>query len=175
MITPSVQDAQPPTDDALPANTRQSSRKRIIRWTALVVVVGIVAVLGLGWAADTLGQVIPVGHATNGAATQTQSLGFDTLMLRVTPTPPRAGQDVTLTFTLTDATGAPIEHARVSVALTMTAMDMAGGAGLAQPLGAGRYRLVGGFGMGGEWTLAVSVALAGQPSLHTTFTLAVSA
>ncbi|GEM_PF-6953304 len=173
MVPLSLEDGRQPADNVLSTKKRQPSRKRIIRWTALALVVGIVALLGLGWAADTLGQVIPPGHATDGAATQARALGFDTLTLSVTPAPPRAGQDETLTFTLTDATGAPIEHAQVSVALTMTAMDMTGGSGQAQPVGAGRYRLVGGFSMGGEWALDVSVTAPDQPTLHTSFTLAV--
>jgi hypothetical protein len=146
----------------------------VVRWTALALVGGVVALLALGWFADALGQAVPAGRSSVGAASQTQAVGFDTLALRVAPAPPQAGASETLTFTLTDATGAPVTHARIQVALTMAAMDMSGGAGLAQPTATpGVYRLVGGFAMSGQWTLALGVTSPGQPTLHTTFTLLV--
>lgn len=160
-----------PTPDAS-APTSLARRRRIVRWTALALVVGVVALLALGWVADALGQVVPAGRTTTGDATQTQAVGFDTLALRVAPAPPRAGANETLTFTLTDAVGAPVAHARIQVTLTMAAMDMSGGSGLAQPTGApGVYRLVGGFAMSGAWTVAVAVTPPGAPTLHTTFIL----
>lgn len=164
----------PAHDDASAAPATLARRRARIRWLALALVAGVVALLALGWVADTLAQVVPAIHSQAGATSQTQALGFDTLTLQVAPTPPRAGANETLTFMLTDATGAPVANARIQVALTMAAMDMSGGAGLAQPTATpGAYRLVGGFAMSGAWTLALAVTLPGQPALHTTFTLLV--
>ena len=149
-------------------------RQRALRWTALALAGGVVALLALGWVADALGQFVPAGRATTDAATQTQAVGFDTLALRVAPAPVHAGATETLTFTLTDATGAPVAHARIQVTLTMAAMDMAGGAGLAPPTTTpGVYRIVGGFAMSGAWTLAIAVTPPGASTLHTTFTVLV--
>ncbi len=173
MSSPGHAPPAPPTE---PVEEPSSAprRRRAARWTALALVVGVVVLLGLGWAADTLGQVVPSGHSTASAPTQTQAVGFDTLTLRVTPAPPHAGATETLTFTLTDATGAPVAHARIQVTLTMAAMDMSGGSGIVQPTAApGVYRLVGGFSMSGQWTLALAVTPPGEPILHTTFTLLV--
>ena len=178
-VAPSGAPIQPtaPTDGPAPdasASALLIRRRRVVRWTALALVVGVVALLALGWFADALGQVVPAGRSQVGAATQTQAVGFDTLALRVAPEPPQAGATETLTFTLTDATGAPVAHARIQVTLTMAAMDMSGGSGLAQPTATpGAYRLVGGFAMSGEWTLAVAVTPPSEPTLHTTFTLQV--
>jgi len=163
-----------PATSATPSTSATLARRRLVRWTALALALGVVALLALGWVADTLGQVVPAGRSTTGAATQSQSVGFDTLVLRVAPAPIHAGATETLTFTLTDATGAPVTQARIQVTLTMASMDMVGGSGLAQPTATpGAYRIVGGFAMGGAWTLAIAVTPPGASTLHTTFTLLV--
>ncbi|MEO7000687.1 MAG: FixH family protein [Ktedonobacterales bacterium] len=145
------------------------------RWS-LLLVGSIVAVLALGWFADALAQT-PT-RATNTSGVQTQQAGLYSVTLTLTPTAPHAGGDVTIRLGVRDVSGAPVTGATVSYALTMSAMDMPGGAGLTQAVGAGVYQVSGGFSMSGVWALRVGVTPPAhnghtQATVYTTFTIVV--
>jgi len=72
------------------------------------------------------------------------------------PSPAGVG-DAELIFTITDATGSPIEGARVDVSADHTDMTGMGMSGAATDQGAGRYSINANFSMTGNWKLTVYV------------------
>jgi hypothetical protein len=72
------------------------------------------------------------------------------------PTPAVVG-DAELIFTITDASGNPIEGARVDVSADHTDMSGMGMSGAATDQGSGRYSINANFSMTGNWKLTVYV------------------
>ena len=72
------------------------------------------------------------------------------------PTPAVVG-DAELVFTITDASGNPIEGARVDVSADHTDMSAMGMSGAATDQGSGRYSIDANFSMTGSWKLTVYV------------------
>lgn len=72
------------------------------------------------------------------------------------PSPAGVG-DAELIFALTDASGSPIEGARVDVSADHTDMTGMGMSGAATDQGAGRYSINANFSMTGNWKLTVYV------------------
>ena len=72
------------------------------------------------------------------------------------PTPAVVG-DAELVFTITDASGNPIEGARVDVSADHTDMSAMGRSGAATDQGSGRYSIDANFSMTGSWKLTVYV------------------
>ena len=150
-------------------------RRNRRRWGGLLLVGGILAVLAVGWLADVAAQIPP--HATNTSGVQTQQAGLYSVTLTLTPPIPHAGTDEMMRLRVNDVSGAPLTGATVSYALTMTAMDMPGGAGAAHEAN-GVYAIAGGFSMSGAWSLRIGVtppAISGQKqaTVYTTFIIAV--
>ena len=65
--------------------------------------------------------------------------------------------DAELVFTITDASGNPIEGARVDVSADHTDMSGMGISGAATDQGSGRYSINANFSMAGKWKLTVYV------------------
>ncbi len=96
--------------------------------------------------------------ACGGAATpaDTSSSGQVNIKLETNPNPAVKG-DIELTFTITDASGAPIEGAKVDVAAEHPAMAGMGMSGLATDLGGGKYSIKANFSDSGDWVLTIYV------------------
>lgn len=72
------------------------------------------------------------------------------------PNPARMG-DVTLTLSITDENGSPIEGARVDVSVDHTDMTGMGMSGPATEQGEGKYAINANFSMTGNWKMTVYV------------------
>ncbi len=155
--------------DGAPADGREG-RARVSRRAALLIALGAVIVLGLGWALDGFGQLAPATRFANG---QTQQVGLYRVALTLAPNPPHAGAPARLTLRVTDTTGgaAPVVTVRLSVA--MPAMDMSPVTLVMVPDGAGGYTATTAFPMAGEWAVAARVAPVGAAAVQTTFDVAV--
>ena len=96
--------------------------------------------------------------ACGGAATpaDTSSSGQVNIKLETNPTPAVKG-DIELMFTIADASGAPIEGAKVDVSAEHPAMEGMGMSGLATEQGGGKYSIKANFSDSGDWVLTVSV------------------
>ncbi len=73
------------------------------------------------------------------------------------PDPPQAGQDSTLTITVTRADGLPLPGATVTASVAMTTMDMGTTHPALTDSGTGRYTGPVQFSMAGPWRVTVSV------------------
>lgn len=96
--------------------------------------------------------------ACGGAAApaETVSSGQVNIKLETNPNPAVKG-DIELTFTITDANGAPIEGAKVDVAAEHPSMAGMGMSGQATDLGGGKYSIKANFSDSGDWVLTIYV------------------
>ena len=78
------------------------------------------------------------------------------IKLETNPTPAMKG-DIELMFTITDASGAPIEGAKVDVAAEHPAMAGMGMSGQATEQGGGKYSIKANFSDSGDWVLTIYV------------------
>lgn len=107
----------------------------------------------------TLLVVLTVVLAACGSAAtsaETNSSKQVNINLETNPAPAVKG-DIELLFTITDASGAPIEGAKVDVAAEHPSMEGMGMSGQATDLGGGKYSIKADFTDPGEWVLTVSV------------------
>ncbi len=96
--------------------------------------------------------------ACGSAATpaDTTSSGQANIKLETNPTPAVKG-DIELIFTITDASGAPVEGAKVDVNAEHPAMAGMGMSGLATEQGGGKYSIKANFSDAGDWVLTIYV------------------
>ena len=96
--------------------------------------------------------------ACGGAATpaSTTSSGEVNIKLETNPAPAVKG-DIELMFTITDASGAPIDGAKVDVAAEHPSMAGMGMSGQATEQGGGKYSIKANFSDPGDWVLTISV------------------
>ncbi len=96
--------------------------------------------------------------ACGSAATpaDTTSSGQANIKLETNPTPAVKG-DIELIFTITDASGAPIEGAKVDVNAEHPAMAGMGMSGQATEQGGGKYSIKANFSDSGDWVLTIYV------------------
>lgn len=96
--------------------------------------------------------------ACGGAATpaNTTSSGEVNIKLETNPTPAVKG-DIELIFAITDASGAPIEGAKVDVAAEHPSMAGMGMSGQATEQGGGKYSIKANFSDSGDWVLTIYV------------------
>ena len=96
--------------------------------------------------------------ACGGGATPAAESSANPVNIKVESSPSPAGVgDAELIFTVTDASGSPIEGARVDVSADHTDMTGMGMSGAATDQGAGRYSINANFSMTGNWKLTVYV------------------
>ena len=86
----------------------------------------------------------------------TTSSGQANIKLETNPTPAVKG-DIELIFTITDASGAPIEGAKVDVNAEHPAMAGMGMSGQATEQGGGKYSIKANFSDSGDWVLTIYV------------------
>lgn len=79
-----------------------------------------------------------------------------TIQVETNPTPAMMG-DMTLTLTIQDAQGNPIEGARVDVSVDHTDMTGMGMSGAATEQSGGKYAISANFSMSGNWKMTVYV------------------
>lgn len=94
------------------------------------------------------------GSAATPADTSTS--GQVNIKLETNPAPAVTG-DIELMFTITDASGAPIEGAKVDVAAEHPSMAGMGMSGQATEQGGGKYSIKANFSDPGDWVLTISV------------------
>ncbi len=96
--------------------------------------------------------------ACGSAATpaETTSSKQVSIKLDTSPTPAMKG-DIELMFTITDASGAPIEGAKVDVAAEHPSMAGMGMSGQATEQGGGKYSIKANFSDSGDWVLTIYV------------------
>jgi len=96
--------------------------------------------------------------ACGGAATpaNTTSSGEVNIKLETNPAPAVKG-DIELIFTITDASGAPIEGAKVDVAAEHPSMAGMGMSGQATEQVGGKYSIKANFSDSGDWVLTIYV------------------
>lgn len=94
--------------------------------------------------------------ACGGSATPDSSAKPVNIQVESNPSPAAVG-DAELVFTITDASGNPIEGARVDVSADHTDMSGMGMSGAATDQGSGRYSINANFSMTGNWKLTVYV------------------
>ncbi len=96
--------------------------------------------------------------ACGSAATpaDTSSSGQVNIKLETSPTPAVKG-DIELIFTITDASGASIEGAKVDVNAEHPSMAGMGMSGQATEQGGGKYSIKANFSDSGEWVLTIYV------------------
>lgn len=96
--------------------------------------------------------------ACGSAATpaDTTSSGQANIKLETNPNPAVKG-DIELIFTITDASGAPIEGAKVDVNAEHPAMAGMGMSGQATEQGGGKYSIKANFSDAGDWALTIYV------------------
>ena len=96
--------------------------------------------------------------ACGSAATpaDTSSPGQVNIKLETSPSPAAKG-DIELIFTITDASGAPIEGAKVDVNAEHPSMAGMGMSGQATEQGGGKYSIKANFSDSGDWVLTIYV------------------
>lgn len=94
--------------------------------------------------------------ACAGSATPDSSAKPVNIKVESNPSPAAVG-DAKLVFTIADASGNPIEGARVDVSADHTDMSGMGMSGAATDQGSGRYSINANFSMTGNWKLTVYV------------------
>jgi YtkA-like protein len=96
--------------------------------------------------------------ACGGSATSAPDGSAKPVTIKVESNPsPAAMGDAELVFLVTDASGNPIEGARVDVSADHTDMSGMGMSGAATDQGSGRYSINANFSMTGNWKLTVYV------------------
>lgn len=94
--------------------------------------------------------------ACGGSATPDASAKPANIQVESDPSPAGVG-DAELVFIITDASGNPVEGARVDVSADHTDMSGMGMSGAATNQGSGRYSINANFSMTGNWKLTVYV------------------
>ena len=94
--------------------------------------------------------------ACGGSTTPDNSAKPVNIQVESDPSPAVVG-DAELIFTITDASGNPMEGARVDVSADHTDMSGMGMSGAATDQGSGRYSIDANFSMTGKWKLTVYV------------------
>ncbi len=89
-------------------------------------------------------------------ASETTSSKQVNIKLDTSPTPAVKG-DIELIFTITDASGVPIEGAKVDVGADHPSMAGMGMSGLATEQGGGKYSIKANFSDSGDWVLTIYV------------------
>ncbi len=164
MTPTSPQTTPAPEADAKPA------RAGVSRRAAVLIALGVVAILALGWVVDGLGTLAPTTRFANG---QSQQAGLYRVSLALDPSPPRAGAKTRLAVHVTDATGAAVSTAQVQLEVAMPAMDMAPVMLPTTPGGKGDYQATTSFPMSGAWDVTARLIRQGASSVQTTFSIAV--
>ena len=96
--------------------------------------------------------------ACGGAATPAETTSSKQVNIKVETNPaPATKGDIELIFTITDASGAPIEGAKVDVGAEHPAMAGMGMSGLATEQGGGKYSIKANFSDSGDWKLTIYV------------------
>jgi hypothetical protein len=96
--------------------------------------------------------------ACSGSATPAAAGSAKPVTIRVESKPaPAVVGDAELVFTIIDASGNPVEGARVDVSADHTDMSGMGMSGAATDQGSGRYSINANFSMTGNWKLTVYV------------------
>ncbi len=142
-----------------------AARRRMPRSHILVVVVFCLAVMFFGTL--DLGPWLIAPKAS--AADQVRTGGPYTLELRTTPDQPTVLEQETLSVTVRDAAGHPVDGAALQVQPTMVTMPMSEPTTLAHPLGGGRYTATLRFDMPGAWQLVVTLSMPDRASYTVTF------
>ena len=88
--------------------------------------------------------------------------------------PARTTGAAPLAVRVRDASGSPVEHARVRVEYTMDMPGMTIESAEARELGAGRYEAAARFPMAGPWSVVISIERPGHPEARARFTLRVA-
>lgn len=143
---------------------------RVSRRAALALAGGLAGVIGLGWLVDTLAQVPLAGPLPRDLVRQ---VGAYQARLTLAPDNPVAGRSVSLTATITSASGAPPAAARVTMGLAMVAMDMSTPPLPALGLGGGRYVASVTPPMSGAWSVELVLAIPGRTTASAVFPLSV--
>ena len=141
----------------------------IPRRLALVVAAGVLVVLALGWAVDSLGTFAPAVHFTNG---ETRQAGLYRVALTLNPAQLRVGQPERFTLAVTDLTGHAVDGLQVPLRLSMVTMEMPAISATAAAGGNGIYAATATTSMSGEWQLDVTLTPLVGSSAHTQFDLA---
>jgi Cu(I)/Ag(I) efflux system membrane fusion protein len=106
-----------------------------------------------------------LSQAVEAAEAQKVSAGDLTVRLQIDPDPPQSGQN-RLTVALTDASGRPVDGARLTFVWDMPAMgampEMKGN-GTVSAKGSGGYVVSYPLSMNGDWSLTLSIEAAGHP------------
>ena len=148
--------------------TVTASRLPLRRWGAVAVAVVALAVLGVGWLADSATSF--TASPTSGGVSR--QAGLATVTLHVAPSPLQANVPEMFTMHVVDVTGKPVTGAAVTCALSMPAMEMSLAPTMATSSKvAGDYTCDTRLAHSGRWSLLVRLALAGQPPTHVTFAL----
>lgn len=122
---------------------------------------GLLVLLGGGWAVTTSGSRSNAPASALGPIKSTGATGSLQFVLTLNPDPPRPGPN-TLTLQVQTAQGQPLPGAQVRWSMDMTNMNMGPQGGQMTDLGAGKYQTRAQFSMGGPWRITVNVTQAGQ-------------
>ena len=106
-------------------------------------------------------------------ATPTGVVGELKLTLTTVPDPPVKKQDNILRIEVKDASGTPVEGARVELSADMITMSHPGVAGVLADKGGGIYEGTGNFVMGGTWRVEVIATKDGGSRTTGTFDIEV--
>jgi nitrogen fixation protein FixH len=101
-------------------------------------------------------SVVLAACSSTATPADTSSSGQVNIKLETSPTPAVKG-DIELIFTITDASGAPIEGAKVDVAAEHPSMAGMGMSGQATEQGGGKYSIKANFSDSGDWVLTIYV------------------
>jgi hypothetical protein len=147
------------------------SRRRGYIANGVIVAGGIVVLLLLSWGHLGLGALImPPAPA---APRQVTHAGPYTVTLALDAGQLTVGDHNSAVLTVTDASGRPVDGARVRVIPHMTTMAMESPEEVALAQEDGRYRIHPVFAMAGQWRLDVSLTTPGQSEEHTSFDVGV--
>lgn len=131
-------------------------------WVGKVIVGLVVFVVAAVW----LGTRLLGGPSASTDAGQIQ------VTLATDPNPPQLGKG-TLTIGVHDASGQPVDDAKVSFDLNMTTMNMGRQSGTAAAQGGGKYAAYGNFTMRGPWRVSTTVKTAAGVSTSKDFIMTV--
>ena len=101
-------------------------------------------------------SVVLAACGSTATPADTSSSGQVNIKLETNPTPAVKG-DIELIFTITDASGASIEGAKVDVNAEHPSMEGMGMSGQATEQGGGKYSIKANFSDSGEWVLTIYV------------------
>jgi hypothetical protein len=138
-----------------------------MRRNLLVVALGISLLILMTWAGTIITTIVP-RRAT--PQVQTAHAGPYQVTLQVRPKPPLITQPATLLVqVLRNGSQQPVINARVTLASSMTAMDMGTDRADAHAVGRGTYQASVLFSMSGSWQVVVNVAVPGAAPTSASF------